>query len=333
MNLPGFDRVIRLPTPATDNIDARQAMRLGVDLLMGRKTLRDVAFKAGAEALYQGIDEMTGGLAGDLVEHEVQILKEATRELEQVWLPTLKYALIAVQGDPGEGKSTVVGYLMDSYFYGKKRHWIGVPQALLPPGHRELSNYRLAELGVAIKAAAKEHIDPKELVAAFLGTDWALAVDDASLYLAAGSSDKPENIAVRNIIDLRRHLNGVVIVNFQTFAGADQKFTKADLYLLKQASPATSGGDRPEILRMRKMANDYFAAFNAMWRTKGADRKEIKARRVLKAWAVCPEIELLGPWTHGRPPWYGEAFSRNAAFTAPGMDPDVLDAEYKVTEE
>jgi hypothetical protein len=332
MNLPNIR--VNLPTPDT-HVDGRDALRMGVDLLFNRRSPRELAMQLGARALMQGIDEATGGLAGEAASYAAQLLEEAQREWTQDWLPTLKFALIAVQGDPGEGKTTLVAYLLDKYLYHKRIYWIGVPGELLPPGHKELSSFKLAELGVAIDKAAKNHQDPKELIAKFLGTDWALAVDDAGAYLAAGSSQKPENIAVRNIIDLRRHLNGVVIVNFQSFFGVDQKFTKADCYLLKQAAPEAAGGDRPEILRMRKDASLYFDALNGILRGQGFDRRELKARRVLKAWCVCPEVELRGPITHGRPSWFGEAFSRNAAHSVADIDddPNVVDAEFNTQED
>mgnify|MGYP001267729470 CR=1 FL=1 len=52
-----------------------------------------------------------------------------------------------------------------------------------------------------------------------------------------------------------------------------------------------------------------------------------QAGRILQVFVVCPEVGIPFPWTHGRPKWFDERFSRNAAAGA-GADPDdVVDGE------
>lgn len=327
LGLPSIN--VKLPTPDLRELPgADNPMKLVFDLVTGHKTVRSMALQAG----YQAINEITNGQLSRGAQALLTEQEEARHEFEQDWLPNREYALIVIQGAPGEGKTTCAFDLMDRYFEpsGREMLAIGVPQEVLPDGYRELSLSKLRQIGVEIDKASKNDIDPKDVIANYVPRNACILIDDAGIYLAAGSSDKPENRAVRNIIDVRRHLDLVMLLTFQSFFGVDHKFLSADCFIFKQGTPGISGGDRPEIAVWSRTAKEYFLSYNDWHKThprpdgEFLDRRGIKDRRILHAFVVAPECGIPFGWNHRRPSWYSERISKNVIST----HGKIVDAEF-----
>lgn len=347
MNLP--DIHINLPTPPVE-VDAKEAFRMGVDLLLGRTTPRDIIREKATANLYRAADI----LGGDTPEERARMLRSATEEgraeLED-WLRTAKYGLISWSGEPGSGKTTGAADLLWRFFRRRHTYAIGIPAEVLPKGWQEISAGELSLIGSKLEKAAKAQervlqayedgefgrterdrklalLDPKHIMADWLPAGSAVLIDDAGGYLSSGASDRPINRAIRNIIDIRRHLDLIVCLTFQSFSGVDIKVSQAaDAFFLKPSNRAISGGDRPEILRMLKRANEYFEDYADRKEREGLTRQEVRESEVLLCWAECPAVRFSGPWRHQRPSWYGERFSQNARTV------DLEETEYRVLDD
>lgn len=325
---PGFASRVELPEPAIAT--PQDLPRTLVDVAAGRRSVSSIFGEMAVKTAYSAVDEFMGRSSGAIAAARAAY-EEAKAEWEDWLAQPPDYALINVSGEPDFGKTTCAFDLVDRYFQpaGRRAYAIGVPQDVLPPGIREIPIHKLNQLGRAIKKAADNGEDPKELIAAFRPSllRAAVIIDDAGTYLAAGSSDKPENIAIKKIIDVRRHLRLIVINTFQDYSGVDVKFSKsADAYIMKPTNSAISGGDRPEVLRMIKQAGEWWDEYQARLSGEGLSRQEVKARSRLRAFVVCREVGFIGPWGHKRPDYYGERISRNVVHNEAS---EFIEGEYE----
>lgn len=270
----------------------------------------------------QVVDQVTGQLFPEARLGPAGDAADARQDWEE-WLPTVQYALINISGAPGEGKTTAACDLIDRYFApaGRPVFAIGIPQEVLPRGWHELPIAVLDTLGRAMKSAPKYGRDPKELVSELMPKEYVLLIDDAAQYLAAGSADKPENHAIKALIDLRRHFGAICIATYQSASGVDIKFTTgADAWVFKKVNPKLGGGDRPEILRMLKESSEFFKVFDERLLDASLERglarrealKHVQAVRCLRGYVFFNGGAGFG-WRHSRPKWYGAAISQNAS--------------------
>jgi len=249
---------------------------------------------------------------------------EAGRERWEEWLRTTPFALINVSGAPGMGKTTAACDLVDRFFVpeGRTPFVIGIPQALLPDTWREISVTHLRLLGKRLTEVINQGRDPKSVLASFIPPGAVILCDDASIYLASKEHKRPENRAVQELLNVRRHLELVFISTFQSYRHvANQLTTQADAHVMKLPSLLTLG---PEGDATRATDRDEVTP----WLREAAARLQRVSdeHRILTAFVTCPEAQFAGTWRHKRPDWYGQNVSQNVLAGSDGGAYDIDNA-------
>ncbi|MDE2097972.1 MAG: hypothetical protein KGL39_12035 [Patescibacteria group bacterium] len=329
MDLPNLS--IKLPTPDIDSSRfGKSLLKAAVGELFGHGSMKSFVVGETVGLVQKGAEGLVDGAASESGDYNGSSMEARRQEWEE-WLRTLQRGVIDVAGDPGEGKTTCCSDLCERYFErnGHRIYWIGVSQDLLPRGWHEISIASLYKLGQQIEKAAKNGEDPKGILGKFLPARFVVVVDDAGLYLRSGdgASSRPQNAAVRGIVQVCRHLDGIVILNFKHFRTIDIEFVDgADAQILKRSD---STSDRWETREMLEHARAYFQKREDRASDAGLTLKEVKQDRQLLAWVKCSEAGFEGPWRHRRPDWYDERFSRNALSDVV----ELGDSDYRVLDE